>query len=262
MPSSLGFETLVREALEAPFVGWDFSFVEARIEIADGAWDYKRLVQGLVGRASSMVDLGTGGGEFIVDLEERPALTTVTEGYIPNVGVAAANLRPMGVHVVVVEDADDNGAQRPSGEHGRLPFLTDTFDLVIDRHESFEASEVARILAPGGTFLTQQIGARNEEALIGLIGSGPPYPSPTLAEYLAQLEAAGLVVEDAREAFVEKRYLDVGALIYFVKAIPWQFTDFSLEDNIERFRPVHDAIERDGSLRTHMHRILLRARKS
>jgi len=37
---------------------------------------------------------------------------------------------------------------------GRLPFRDGAFALVIDRHEAFNAREVARVLAPDGVFIT------------------------------------------------------------------------------------------------------------
>ncbi len=39
---------------------------------------------------------------------------------------------------------------------GRSP--TGRFDLILNRHESYHPGEIARVLAPGGTFLTQQVG--------------------------------------------------------------------------------------------------------
>ncbi len=42
-----------------------------------------------------------------------------------------------------------------------LPFRDGAFDLVLDRHEEMDPGEVHRVLAPGGTVFTQQVG-RNE----------------------------------------------------------------------------------------------------
>ncbi|MEX0875333.1 MAG: hypothetical protein WD646_02505 [Actinomycetota bacterium] len=87
----------------------------------------------------------------------------------------------------------------------RLPFRDSSLDLVIDRHEAFRATEVARVLRPGGTFLTQQVGSRNEMELNDALGDEVvPCLSPTLDDYVAQLEHAGLAVTDAREAFPQK----------------------------------------------------------
>ena len=42
-----------------------------------------------------------------------------------------------------------------------LPFGAGAFELVLNRHEELDPAEVARILAPGGRFLTQQVGSDN-----------------------------------------------------------------------------------------------------
>ena len=46
------------------------------------------------------------------------------------------------------------------GVHAIVPFVV--FDLVLDRHSSYWADEVARILEPGGRFLTQQVGGNRD----------------------------------------------------------------------------------------------------
>src|SRR5207247_1332022 len=51
---------------------------------------------------------------------------------------------------VVVEVADD----------ADLPFPGESFDLVVSRHPTVVVwREVARVLRPGGTYLSQQVGA-------------------------------------------------------------------------------------------------------
>lgn len=208
-----------------------------------------------------MLDLGTGGGEFLSSLAVRAPVTVATEGWMPNVALAAATLRPRGTHVVAVEGAPDNAQQRFTDLTGRLPFRDEAFDLIFDRHEAFRATEVARILRPGATFLTQQVGSRNEIELNEALGSVLPCLSPTLDEYVAQLERAGLRVVDAREAFPEKRYLDVGVVVSFLRAVPWQYEGFDADTYRDRLRKIHETIERDGSFLARMHRFLLEAVK-
>jgi hypothetical protein len=41
--------------------------------------------------------------------------------------------------------------QDAADEGGRLPFRDGSLDLIGNRHESFLAAEVSRVLAPGGT---------------------------------------------------------------------------------------------------------------
>jgi SAM-dependent methyltransferase len=256
------FDALIAEAEAHAFEGWDFSFLDGRNEVDPEPWNYKARVEELARSSATMVDLGTGGGEFVASLEAQAALTVATEGWMPNVPVAYRCLQPLGVHVVAVEGAPDNAEQRFTDLEGRLPFRAGSFDLVFDRHEAFRATEVARVLRPGGTFLTQQVGSLNEIELNDVLGGGvKPCLSPTLDEYVAQLEHAGLEVVEASESFPAKRYLDVGAVVSFLRVVPWQYEGFDARANSEGLRAIHEIIKKDGAFTAHMHRFLLQATK-
>jgi SAM-dependent methyltransferase len=254
------FTRLIDEARAQDFSGWDFAFIEGRVELAPQPWDYAARASDLAASATTMVDLGTGGGEILAGLTHRAPLTVGTEAWRPNVPVAAATLREVGAYVVEVEIARDNVMQDADERSGALPFRNGSVDLVIDRHEAFVPKEVARVLASGGTFYTQQVGGENEIEVNRLIGGGEPERSPTLHEYVESLRTSGLDVVDARESHVSKRYLDVGALAYFLKVIPWQAPGFDI-DEPDVLRPVHEEIRERGYFETHMHRLLLEARK-
>ena len=50
--------------------------------------------------AEAALDIETGGGEVLATVARPPALLVATEGWRPNVEVARARLRPLGVQVV------------------------------------------------------------------------------------------------------------------------------------------------------------------
>jgi SAM-dependent methyltransferase len=133
--------------------------------------------------------MGIGGGEWLSSLPGRPA-HVATESWPPNVRVAAARLRPLGIGVVHDEGAVDNVAQHRGEPRGRLAFREGAFDLVVNRHEAFVAEEVRRVLRPGGVFVTQQAdwGSRRFHELLGL-------QPPTVEEF--RLELALKEVTDA-----------------------------------------------------------------
>ena len=89
--------------------------------------------------------LGNRGGEFLSSLGRLPVRTYATEGYPPNGAIARDTLKPLGVDVVRTY-AEDN-TKRP--QLGALPVRTESLDMIIDRHESFVASEVYRVLKRG-----------------------------------------------------------------------------------------------------------------
>jgi SAM-dependent methyltransferase len=162
------FDELVAEALNALFSGWDFSWLAARSKAGMLPWRYQGEVARRATAADAMLDMGTGGGERLARLSPRPR-RTAAEAWSPNVGVAAARLRPPGIPVIQDEGAPDNSRQ-DGNDRGHLPFRDDTFTLVTSRHEAFRAAKVSRILAPGGTFITQQVDFHDYDDLCHLLG--------------------------------------------------------------------------------------------
>jgi 2-polyprenyl-3-methyl-5-hydroxy-6-metoxy-1,4-benzoquinol methylase len=87
------FGYLINEANQK-FEGWDFSYIEStgRMREFPSSWNYRNKVQIRLPGSSSMLDMGTGGGEFLSSLSPLPANTCATEGYEPNIPVARNRL--------------------------------------------------------------------------------------------------------------------------------------------------------------------------
>lgn len=245
------FEELVKEALAQEFSGWDFSWLLGRYYESEPYWNYRQLVMDRMKGISSMLDMGTGGGEFLASLPSLPEITYATEGYPPNFPIAKQRLQPLGVQVVAVED-----------EHA-LPLPDVTFDLVINRHEYFDVAEVRRILKPGGIFLTQQVGPRNCVEL-------NQYLSAPLDANLAQwkmdhetgaLQRAGFSILQSHEQILESNFFDIGAVVFYLKVIEWQIEGFSVEKYEPRLQEMHQLIERQGAFYASEHRFLIVAQK-
>jgi SAM-dependent methyltransferase len=237
------------EAAGRSVEGWDFSWLGARLTTSGPAWDYTGLVLARVGcRAAGLdlLDLGTGGGEWLAALPRRPPRTVATESWPPNVPVAADRLRPFGVPVLWTEGAPDNAGQRLDERRGRLPVRSGVCHLVAARHESFLAAEVARVLAPGGQFVTQQVGDAGAD-LRGLLGL-PPAPPPvwTVQVAAAQLAAAGLVVTDTGDGDQVLTFGDVGALAWYLRAAPWVVPGFTVAAFADALARVQQRIDTEG----------------
>jgi len=125
------------------------------------SWSYTSELLPAVRLVESLLDMDTGGGEFLAGLQPLPAHTCATEGYAPNIPIARQRLEPLGVTVV------------ETGEDDLLPFADGEFDLVINRHGSFLSEEVFRVLNPGGRFVTQQVGGSNDWGLNEMLGAEP-----------------------------------------------------------------------------------------
>ena len=257
------FEQLIAEAEAQPFSGWDFSRLGSRMVTSALPWDYESLVLSR-GRASpDLLDLGTGGGECLAALPYRPPRTVATESWEPNVEVARARLGPLGVTVVRVEAAPDNAEQEPEEKRGLLPFPADSFHLVACRHEAFVANEIARVLVAGGVFVTQQVGGNYEDfyRLLDLALPARPGREWNLVSATAQLEAAGLRVVASGEGGETTSFADVGALVWYLKAVPWVVPGFSAREHLTRLADLHARIARDGPVSVRLPAFYLEATK-
>jgi hypothetical protein len=68
-------------------------------------------------------------------------------------------------------------------------------------------------------------------------------------------------VEVAKKAALKTTFLDIGAVFYYLKAIPWQIEGFSLESHFEGLIRVHNIIEHQGEFVTTAHRFLIVVKK-
>lgn len=244
------FEELIEEAATAPIDGWDYSWLDGRATEERPAWRYSQLVANRSQAVSSMLDLQTGGGELIAGLPDLPPLTVATEGWEPNVGRAGLRLLPHGAWVVATND-----------EH--LPFGGGTFDLVTSRHPvATWWDEVARVLRPGGRYLSQQVGPYSmqevAEFLMGPRG-GPSLRTPELAS--AGAESAGLRVQQLETTRLRATFSDVGAVVYFLRLVIWIVPNFTVEVYRDQLLALHKQIEDDGPFVAHATRFLIEATK-
>jgi SAM-dependent methyltransferase len=236
------FDELVRRAVSTPVVGWDAGRLGERITVA-APWSYDDVVRRHAGHARSLLDVGTGGGKWLAAYRPRPALAVATEAWPPNVAAAAATLRPLGIWVVQFEPADDNEVQEQTSRDGRLPFSAGAFDAVVARNEAYVASDIARVLTPGGVFVTEQVGPGCHDDLHDLLGlPRPPVQRWDLAMAVRQLVEAGFEIVTTGEGVANRTYADVGALVWWLRFIPWAVEGF----DVTRFRDRLLALHRRG----------------
>lgn len=236
------FESLIAEAEERPFVGWNVSY-DGRIRTTM-PWDFAGIVDAHARESATLLDLGTGGGEWLSGLPHRPVRTAATEGWAPNVPVARARLEPLGVEVFAVEGAPDNVDQASPFEGGALPFADDSFDLIVSRHESYVPAELRRVLPSDGVFLTQQVASGAADDFYRLLNQSPP-PVETawnLAFAKRQLQDAGFEVVEEAEGRERTEFADVGAFAWYLKNMPFIYPDFSIAAAIETLRELHEGV--------------------
>lgn len=234
------------------FQGWDFSHLTGRWDNEHLPWDYQSLVKDYLKPNHQLLDIGTGGGEFLLSLNHPCSQTSVTEGYPPNVELCRKVLSPLGITVAQTFSDD------------KLPFESEHFDIIINRHASFNLAEVSRVLKKGGYFITQQVGEKNNNDLSTKLipDFTPAYKGHNLKKYTKLAPEQHLQIINAAECFSSIKFFDVGALVYFAKIIEWEFPGFHVDSCFERLCKCQDEIEKHGYVEGTEHRFLLIAKKN
>lgn len=239
----------IREAAEL-FEGWDFSYLDGRFVEGEPPWSYLDLAGAAISGSSDILDIATGGGEVLAGLAPFPGRATAVEGYVPNLPIARRRLEPLGVRVF-------EGNTR-SG----MPFRDASFDLVLNRHGGFRAKEMHRILKPGGVFLTQQVGGDNLADLTAVFGAALPYPDNILDRVRDEFVALGCEIRRAEAWRGDVTFADVGAVIYFLKAVPWVVEGFAVERHLDELEALQARLDDGQPLQFTYTRFLIEAVKA
>ncbi|MGO2537654.1 MAG: methyltransferase domain-containing protein [Brachybacterium tyrofermentans] len=174
-------------------------------------WSWATLVGNLAPMSDRVLDLGTGGGETLASLADvLPEGAVATTGRSPALAAARARLAPLGI-AVHEHDAESPGA--------RLPFPDGAFDLVLSRHGTYDAHDVARVLAPGGSFLTERVGGDDLRELDSAFGIDLPAPEVTLEYAVHDLTRAGLTVERSDAFHGTVRFGDMASLLGYLRRV-------------------------------------------
>jgi SAM-dependent methyltransferase len=247
------FEFLIAEA-EAHFSGWDFSYIAERESQAPLRWSYVSEALLRVRKSRAVLDMDTGGGEMFSYFAPFPPVAYATEAYAPNIPIACERLEPLDVVVIPLDEEESR----------KLPFEPDTFDLVLNRHGYYWETELSRILQPGGQFVTQQVGNRNDigiRKLLGAPNTSADSEGADLSRAITNLQSAGFRIIKQLEDIYPQRFYDVGAIVFQLKAVPWQIPDFSVENYFEQLLAIHETIQQAGYVDVHEHRFFIIAEK-
>jgi SAM-dependent methyltransferase len=247
------FEELVDEAESVSVDGWDFSWLDGRATEQRPSWGYQKVMGSRLALATAALDIQTGGGEVLAGAPALPPVMVATESWPPNVTKATRLLHPLGA--VVVADTDEPP----------LPFADAAFDLVVSRHPvTVWWEEIARVLRPGGTYLSQQVGPASVFELVEYF-LGPQPPSARRGRHPDDARAAateaGLDVVDLRFESLRTEFFDVGAVIYFLRKVIWMVPGFTVGRYRPTLRALHDQIAAEGPFVAHTTRFLIEARR-
>lgn len=203
--------------------GWDFTYLTntGRMMESPLPWNYFVTISRHLAPGITLLDMGTGGGEFLSLLPGKASMHIyATEGYAPNVPLATARLQTFG-GILVSDYTDDS-----------LPFSDNFFDLVINRHESYDLGEVYRVLKPGGHFITQQVDGRSDLSIADVlqVKANEEFIHWNLAYALQEFSPTAFNVQQYQEDPGVMRFYDPAAVLFYVRSMPYLFEDYESFD--------------------------------
>jgi SAM-dependent methyltransferase len=234
------------------FQGWNFAHIEKRRLDEPLPWDFDKIIHQYLKTNSILLDMGTGGGEYLLNLNHPYQNTYATEAYLPNYELCKRTLSPRGIEIRQVFNGN------------YLPFENDMFDIIMNRHSSFDIKEVYRLLKPNGLFITQQVGwLNNKELSRFLISDFNEINSRehTLKSNILLIQKQGFIIQKGDEYFPKHKFFDIGALVYYAKIIEWEFPNFSVERCFEQLCILQSIIEKKGYVESKQHRFIIVAQK-
>ena len=253
------FDDLLAEGAAIDVAGWDFSWFEGRATEERPPWGYARMLGERMRalarvRDAAALDLQTGGGEVLATVPAAPQVLVATESWPPNIAVARRNLTRLGAQVVPVDN-----------ELSDLPFDDATFDLVVSRHPvAVPWKEVGRVLKPGGTYFSQDVGDGSVRELTEFM-MGPLSEADASARHprraVLAAEKARLTVKDLRVFRGRIEFYDVAAVVHFLRKVIWIVPGFTVDAYRDRLLVLHNSIQARGPFIATTARFLIEARK-
>ncbi len=233
--------------------GWDFSAI--RSDCDPVPWSYREVARRYLSPLQRVLDIGTGSGEQFVALAEYFGSGVGIDADPQMVALAEENT-PSAIACRVKFLAMDAAA---------LEFPDASFDVVLCRHAPAYPAEVARVLRPGGVFITQQIGARNHANITALFGCGPDGrythdPAQSVAAWAEDFARLRCVVRARGEYDVPYYYQDAASLLLWLRTLPVP-EDFAIERHWPQIDHILREFQTPRGIVTNVHRDLLIVQK-
>jgi SAM-dependent methyltransferase len=243
------YEYLTKE-YNVQFSGWDFSYLNGRMEQDSLSWDYKKIVEKYLFGKEILLDMDTGGGEFLSSLSDLPKKVYATEGYEPNIPIAEKRLKKKNIIVKPIKQADE------------IPFDNEYFDIIINRQGSYKTNEIKRTLKKGGVFVTQQVGGLNGIDLNMAFGAKTmDNVEWCLIKNIEMFRDIEMEIIETGENIRKMKFKDIGSVVYYLKCIPWQVKDFSIEKYYKKLEIMNNIIENVGHINFLLHRFYMIIKK-
>lgn len=143
---------------------WDFSQIKCKTENLTN-WDYWKKIKENTNEKSLCLDLGTGGGEKVIE-------------HYPDVGMVIAT----DFSKKMIKRANKNLQEYPSKkikfivmDNLNMTFPKGTFDLISARHTIIEAKQIYKCLAQNGTLIIEGVDKKDCWEIKEIFGRGQCY---------------------------------------------------------------------------------------
>ena len=212
-------------------------------------WDYVAVVKSHLRPTDSVIDIGTGGGERLLEFSSDARLLVGVDPdseMIRHAERHSASADATNVHFHV-------GTGRPE--------TNGPFDVVINRHAPFEPEAIHELLPVGGKFITQQVGERNMANVKTAFHVTTPREPVIRPDVFTK---AGFTVLQFDEYDLDYVIHDIDSLIFWLQALDIAHSDFTGFDPERDTPAINDLLSTslgaDGLI-TNEHRYLLVAKK-
>lgn len=227
--------------------GWDFSRMNTTHPPTP--WQYTEVVRSYLRSTYSVVDIGTGGGERLLEFRDD-----------------AKSLLGIDIDGLMIQKAEENaaevGAENVTFQTANAAEFRGHFDMAICRHAPFESDVIRELIPVGGIFITQQVGERdmaNVRSAFNLeTGNGPSIQPDMFSK-------AGFTVRRFDEYNAEYVIHDMESLVFWLQALDLAHSNFVGFDPSRDCQAINDLIATsvvDEGLVTNEHRYLLVATRS
>lgn len=244
------FEELIKEEQQS-ISGWNLSYLKdsERMMKFPLQWKFSNVLKPYLDECDRLLQMGTKDKEMLISVSSCQKQTRVTMSDEADATVGDA-LKSLGVEVIPVLTND------------LLPFEDEAFDLIINKHESFDASEIERLLHENGYFITEQVGGLNDcELNLWLNVETSESLNKNFRSTINSLRDAGLTIVEEKEDISRTRFYDLGAIVYYLKSKRSPIRDFSVEKYFDRLQVMKGIIDQQGYIDLTKHRFLMIVKK-
>ena len=175
-------------------------------------WDLYDILNKLAAPDSKILDLGTAGGEKILEFFPECAEILGTDYSPAMIGTARENLAKSGRKNISFKVMDNLKMDVPD----------EYFDIIVARHTIIDPVQVFRALKPGGHLLVRGVDKYDCWSLKMVFGGGQGYEDPvpvSITDYEGILKAGFSDVELV-PIYMREYYRDRKTLKEFLKVVP------------------------------------------